>query len=111
MKVPRCLKFQRYIEHGISPEKLQSLLEEDHVASRQHDSELVAPVSKLAHERVERNRWAAGIDRKRQSDPQKRVMWALRSTAVFLELLAEAMWHWSELLEGKSKSRAKHAPG
>jgi hypothetical protein len=104
MKVFRRVKFQRYIEHGIPLEKLQSLLEEDHVASRQHDSELVAPVSKLAHERVERNRWAAGIDRKRQSNPLKQVMWALRSTAVFLQLLAEAMWGWSNLLEKKSKS-------
>jgi hypothetical protein len=32
-------------------------------------------------------------------------MWALRSTAVFLELLAEAMWKWSDLLEKELKSK------
>lgn len=107
---PRWQKrFKRYLERGIPPDKLQSLildedppldLEEDHVASRQHDRELVAPVTRNAHvPRLERNRDAACINRKYQSNSVKRVMWALRSTAVFLELLAEAMWRWSDSLE------------
>ena len=101
-------RFKRYLERGIPFEKLQSLIldddpqdfQEDHVASRQHDRELVAPVSRKAHvPRLERNREAACINRKYQLDPIQRVMWALRSTAVFLELLAEAMWRWSNDLE------------
>jgi hypothetical protein len=101
------------LDRGIPPENLQSLildedpfpfLQEDHVASRQHDQELVAPVSAKAHvRRLERNRDAASIKRKFQSNPRTRVMWALRSTAVFLELLAEAMWRWSDLLEMDKK--------
>ena len=106
-------RFKRYLDRGISSENLQSLvldedpspvLQEDHVACRQHDQELVAPVSAKAHvRRLERNRDAACISRKFQTNPLKRVMWALRSTAVFLELLAEAMWRWSDLLEMVTK--------
>jgi len=104
MKLPRAThtRFERYLDEGIPLTKLQSLiLEEDHTASRQHDLNLVAPVSRKAHQRLERNRNAAGIERAKQSRSTKRVMWALRSTAVFLELLAEAMWQWSNLLEGE----------
>jgi hypothetical protein len=101
-------RFKRYLERGIPFEKLQSLildddppdLQEDHVASRQHDRDLVAPVSRKAHvPRLERNRDASRINRQNQPDPVERVMWSLRSTAVFLELLAEAMWRWSNDLE------------
>ena len=110
MKRPsrRQKQFKRYQDRGILPEKLQSLildeappsnLQEDHVASRQHDRELIAPASPKGHQRLERNRDAACINRKYQSNPVKRVMWALRSTAVFLELLAEAMWRWADDLE------------
>jgi len=111
MKRPsrRQKRFKRYQDRGIPPEKLQSLipdedprsdLQEDHVASRQHDRDLVAPVSRQAHvSRLERNRNTACVNRKYQSNPVKRVMWALRSTAVFLELLAEALWRWADILE------------
>lgn len=68
---------------GIPPENLQSLipdedpspdLQEDHVASRQHDQELVAPVSAKAHvRRLERNRDSAGIKRKFQSTQARHV--------------------------------------
>lgn len=105
-------RFRRYLERGIQPENLQSLvfdenpspiLQEEHVGSREHDAELIAPVSRKVHvPRLERNRDAARINRKHQSSSEKRVMWALRSTAVFLELLAEAMWRWSDLLERKN---------
>ena len=112
MKIPRRSRkrFGRYLERGIPLGNLQSLipddgdsssaLQEEHAASYQHDRELVAPVSGKTHiSRLERNRNAARISREYQSDPNKRVMWALRSAAVFLELLAEAMWRWSDLLE------------
>jgi hypothetical protein len=109
LRANQQVRFKKYVERGIPLESLQSLvfdespfpiLQEDHVASRQHDSELVAPVSCKVHvPRLERNRDAAGINRKHESSRIKRVMWALRSTAVFLELLAEAMWRWSDLLE------------
>ncbi len=107
MKRPRRthIRFERYLDEGIPLNRLQSLiLEEDHVGSYQHDSELVAPVSRKAHQRLERNRNAARIERAKQSSSTKRVMWALRSTAVFLELLAEAMWKWSNLLDQSEES-------
>jgi hypothetical protein len=104
MKISRTpyLRFKRYMDKGIPLSKLQSLiLEEDHTASRQHDLDLVAPVSRKAHQRLERNRNAARIERAKQSNSTRRVMWALRSTAVFLELLAEALWRWSEELQSE----------
>ena len=109
----KLARLRRYLDRGIPPEHLQSLildedpspvLQEDHVAGRQHDQELVAPVSTKAHlRRLERNRHAARINRKFQTNPLEWVKWALRSTAVFLELLAEAMWRWSDLLEMVTK--------
>ena len=104
---PRYKKFKRYWERGIDPGELESLLldedppslEADHVASRRHDAELVAPVSPKGHKRVERNRRAAGVSRKHQSNPVKRTIQRLRSSAVFKELEAEAMARWADELE------------
>lgn len=105
---PTRRRFKRYIERGLKPHELQSLipseddrpiLEEDHVASRQHDPELVAPVCKKGHRRLERNRDAAKVSRKYEPNVVKRTIQRLKSSAVFKELEAEAMWRWAEDLE------------
>ena len=111
MKLPRSQRrrFKRYLQRGIQPGDLQSLildedvpsiLQEDHVASRQHDSEFIAPVSVRAHQRLERNRTAAGIRRKYEKNVVKKTVQRLKSSAVFHELQAEANWRWAEDLEG-----------
>jgi len=101
-------RFKRYLERGIPIEDIQSLileddppsdLQEDHVASRQHDRDLVAPVSRNAHQRLERNRRAAGVRRQRETSLVKRTIQRLRSSAVFKELEAEAMTRWADDLE------------
>lgn len=110
MKLPRRRhkRFQRYLERGIQVGDLQSLildedassiLQEDHVASHQHDSDFVAPVSVKAHQRLERNRTAAGVSRKHEKNVIKRTIQRLKSSAVFDELQAEAKWRWAEDLE------------
>ncbi|HZR63961.1 MAG TPA: hypothetical protein VFA85_02380 [Terriglobales bacterium] len=109
-------RLERYLERGIKPPDLQSLvldddplsgLQEDHVASRQHDSKLVAPVTPKAHQRLERNRNAAGVSRKYEKNLVKRTIQRLRSSAVFDELQAEAKWRWAEDLELSIKKNAE----
>jgi hypothetical protein len=101
-------RFKQYNDRGVPIEDLQSLildddppsdLQEDHVASRQHDRDLIAPVSYKAHQRVERNRRAAGVRRQREKSLVKRTIQRLRSSAVFKELEAEAMARWADDLE------------
>ena len=99
----RSLK--RYRDKGIlnPPSLLGDLeavdIEEEHVAGRNHDVNLVAPVSVNNHRRVTRNREAAGIRRRPEKDRTKQVAHALKSLSVFLELLSESVWKWAEQLE------------
>ena len=99
------MKLKRYREKGISnpPSLLGDTedgdLEEEHVAGRNHDEQLVAPVSHKDQLRVTRNREAALVSMKFENNPVKRVVLALKATSVFLELLSEAMWRWAESLE------------
>ena len=96
------------------PHELQSLIldedtpsgpQEDHVASRQHDSAFVAPVSGKGHRRLERNRTAAGVSRKYEKNVIKKTIQRLRSSAVFDELQAEAKWRWADDLEKELKKK------
>jgi hypothetical protein len=41
----------------------------------------------------------AGIDFGPEPNPQKRVALMLKALSVFLEMLAKAVWEWSELLQ------------
>jgi hypothetical protein len=99
------VRLKRYRDKGIlnPPSLLGDLgvvdVEEEHVAGRNHDPNLVAPVSVRDHYTVTRNREAAGIRRGFEKDRTKQVVHALKSLSVFLELLSESVWKWAEQLE------------
>lgn len=99
------MRLKRYRDKGIlnPPNLLGDLeavdIEEEHVAGRNHDVDLVAPVSVEDHRRVTRNREAAGASMRPEKKSTKLVALALKATSVFLELLSESMWKWAELLE------------
>ncbi len=75
-------------------------LERHHVAGRNHDGELVAPLCQACHAQVTENSRRADIDMRYEPNSAERVRKALKATAVFLRMLAEALWRWAELLKG-----------
>ena len=99
------MKLKRYRDKGVvNPPSLlgdfESVdIEEEHAAGRKHDANLVAPVSHNDQLRVTRNREAAQVSGRFEKDRTKRVILALKSLSVFLELLSEAVWKWALILE------------
>ena len=81
---------------SICGRKLQ--IQEHHVAGRNHDAQLTAPLCTPCHDQVTENLRCAGVDMKYTRDSAKRVRRALKATAVFLWMLAEALWRWAESL-------------
>jgi hypothetical protein len=84
-----CLQCGRQIE-----------IEDHHVAGRGHDPELTAPLCQACHAQVTENLRRADVDMRFTPDSVERVRRALKATAVFLRMLAEALWRWAELLGG-----------
>jgi hypothetical protein len=84
-----CLQCGRQIE-----------IEDHHVAGREHDPELTAPLCQACHAQVTENLRRADVDMRFTPDSVERVRRALKATAVFLRMLAEALWRWAELLGG-----------
>lgn len=79
-------------------------IEKHHVAGRNHDPELMVPLCTACHDQVTENLRRADVDMRRTPDSVKRVRSALEATAVFLAMLADALWRWAEsLLESESE--------
>jgi hypothetical protein len=78
-------------------------IELDHSAGRQHDPWLKFPVCKRHHAEITENRLQADVSMMYQSDPIERVRHALEATSIFTEMLAKAMWRWSELLKNSKE--------
>jgi hypothetical protein len=74
------------------------LIELDHTAGQNHDDFLKAPLCIACHAMVTELRRRADADMSFQTSATKRVKCALKATAVFLKLLAEAMFRWADLL-------------
>jgi hypothetical protein len=85
----RCVKCGRKTE-----------IEEHHVAGRNHDAELTVPLCQACHALVTENLRQADVDMRSTPDSVERVRRSLRATAVFLRMLAEALWRWAESLGG-----------
>jgi hypothetical protein len=106
------VKLKRYRDKGLlNPVALLGDLdavdiEEEHVAGRNHDRNLVAPVSHEGQLTVTRNREAAEIGRSFEKNRTKLVALALKSLSVFLELLSESTWKWAEILEEEIGERS-----
>jgi CRISPR/Cas system-associated protein Cas10 (large subunit of type III CRISPR-Cas system) len=87
---------------SICGRKLQ--IQEHHVAGRNHDSELTAPLCTACHDQVTENLRCADVDMRYTQDSVERVRRALKATAIFLRMLAEALWRWAEsLLESEDE--------
>jgi len=88
----RCLQCGRMIR-----------IEQHHVAGRNHDPELTVPLCQSCHAQATEMQLRAGIEMRSASDSVERVRRALKGTAVFLWMLAEAMWRWADSLNQSSK--------
>jgi hypothetical protein len=79
-------------------------IEQHHVAGRNHDPPLTAPLCQACHALATENLRRANVDMRYEANTIERVRKALKATAVFLRLLAEALWRWAESLNS-SKNR------
>jgi hypothetical protein len=73
-------------------------IEEDHTAGQNHDEFLKAPLCIPCHAMVTECRRRADAEMVRAPDSLQRVRCALKATAVFLRMLADAMFRWAELI-------------
>jgi hypothetical protein len=71
-------------------------IESEHVAGRNHDPLLTFPICQKHHDQLTEARRDAGLSMRYESNPGKRRNLALRSTAIFLRMLADALWRWSK---------------
>jgi len=76
------------------------LVEKHHVAGRNHDPELIAPLCSGCHAQATESLRRGSVDMRYTRDSVERVQRALKATAVFLTMLAEALWRWAESLRG-----------
>ena len=71
-------------------------IEEHHVTGQHHDSELTAPLCQACHAQATENLRRADVDMRYEPDSVQRIVKALKATAVFLRMLAEALLRWAE---------------
>lgn len=77
----------------------KTTIEKHHVAGRNHDPELVAPLCQACHAQITESLRRAQVDMRYEANSIARIEKALRATAVFLRMLAEALWRWAESLK------------
>ena len=73
-------------------------IEQHHVAGKNHDPPLTAPLCPACHALVTENLRRSDVDMRYEPNSVERVAKALKGTAVFLRMLAEALWRWAESL-------------
>lgn len=88
----RCLRCGRKIR-----------TEKHHVAGRNHDSEFTAGLCQACHAQATEDLRKADVDMRYTTNSVERVRRSLKATAVFLWMLAEAMWRWAESLNRPGK--------
>ena len=80
-------------------------IEQHHVAGKNHDPPLTTPLCQACHALATENLRRADVDMRYEPHSVERVRKALKATAVFLRMLAEALWRWAETLNSPA---AKH---
>jgi hypothetical protein len=93
---PECLI--RVLSGWLVPRVPRSVLEKHHVFLRDLDPDSIVLLCVLCHFKVSRWYVKAGIDFGPEPDPRRRVALMLKALSVFLEILANVVWQWSELL-------------
>ena len=76
----------------------RSVLEAHHVFLEALDSNFTVLLCVLCHFKVTQGYTRAGIQFGPEPDPSKRVKLMLKALSVFLGMLADVVWQWSELL-------------
>jgi len=71
-------------------------IEQHHVAGKRCDSEFTVPLCQVCHAQATENLRRADIDMRYAPESGERLRRALKATAVFLRMLAEALWRWAE---------------
>jgi hypothetical protein len=77
----------------------KTVIEEHHVAGRNHDAEFTVRLCQACHALVTENLRQADVDMRFTPDSVERVRRALKATAVFLRMLTGALWRWAESLD------------
>jgi len=72
--------------------------EKHHIAGRNHDPAFTAPLCQSCHAQATELLRRAEVNMRKTSDSVERVRRSLKATAVFLWMLAEALWRWAESL-------------
>jgi hypothetical protein len=88
----RCLLCRRKIR-----------IEQHHVAGKNHDPEFTSPLCQPCHAVATENLRRADVSMRNDPNSVERVRRALKATAVFLRMLAEALWRWAETLNGTNR--------
>ena len=73
-------------------------IEQHHVAGRNHDPAFTGPLCEACHALATEDLRRADVNMQDERNSAKRVQKALKATAVFLRLLAEAMCRWADWL-------------
>lgn len=73
-------------------------IEQHHIAGKNHDPPLTAPLCQACHALATENLRRADVDMRHDANAIQRVRKALKATAVFLRMLADALWRWAESL-------------
>jgi len=74
-----------------------------HIAGKAHDRQLTGPLCQAHHDLATENLRRADVDMRATTNPVERVRRALKATAVFLWMLAPALWRFAELLNPTKK--------
>jgi hypothetical protein len=75
-------------------------IEQHHVAGQNHDSEFTTPLCQVCHAQATENLRRADVDMRFAPEARERLRRTLKATAVFLRMLAEALWRWAESFNG-----------
>jgi hypothetical protein len=73
-------------------------IEQHHVAGRHQDPGFTVPLCQACHAQATEMLQRADVDMRSTRNSVERVRRSLKATAVFLRMLAEALWRWAESL-------------
>lgn len=73
-------------------------VERHHIVGKNHDPPLIAPLCPACHALATENLRQANVDMRYEPNSIERVKKSLKATAVFLQMLADALWRWVDLL-------------
>lgn len=101
--VQTARRLTRRAERGCCVICGREAMEEHHVAGRRHDPTLTAPLCQACHALATENLRTADVEMRSTTNSVERIRRALKAAAVFLQMLAKALWRWAESLPGDDR--------